>query len=246
MKILDGVHIVGSGDAGFSLSGPMDANCYAIDTGDGVWLFDVGFDSADQIVANIARDGLDPTGIVAIFLTHHHADHAGATAEFARRFPSATIAVSAEVADGVRQGDESVNGLAWAREVGFYPDTFRLQPTRIDIALTPGMDMTCGDWHLTAVATPGHCLGHFSFVVRGPDTSVLVSGDQVFCDGRILLQNLPDVSIAQVADSMGELLSVDFEALLPGHGRFAVARGRRHVELAKTSFDMIGVPPNMF
>lgn len=246
MKITDGVHVVGSGDAGFSLSGVMDANCYLIDTGDGLWLFDVGFDSVDEIIANIESDGLDPQEITAIFLTHHHADHAGATAEFARRYPDATIAVSAESAEGVRRGDESVNGLAWAREVGFYPESFRLQPARVDVELTSGMQWRHGGWTLTAISTPGHCQGHFSFLASGPHTAVLISGDQVFCDGKILLQNLPDVSITETAGSMEALLATDFDALLPGHGRFALARGRAHLEAAKASFDAIGVPPNMF
>lgn len=246
MKVTDDLYIVGGGDAGFNLSGSMDANCYLFDTGDGLWLFDVGFDSCGQICANIEAHGLDVAQIEMIFITHHHADHSGALAEFADRCPSADIAVAAEVADGVRTGNESVNGLDWAKDVGYYPASFTLRPARVDSELASGMEFTKGNLRVKAIATPGHCFGHFSYLIRGPQRSYLVGGDQVFCDGKILLQNLPDVSISETASSMETLLTHEFDGLLPGHGRFSLDNGRRHLELAKATFDAIGVPPNMF
>ncbi len=246
MKVTESLYVVGGGDAGFNLSGPMDANCYLFDTGDELWLFDVGFDSCDQICANIEAHGLDLAKIQRVFITHHHADHSGALAEFADRCPTAKIAVAAEVAEGVRTGNESVNGLAWAKDVGYYPASFTLRTTRVDTELASGMEFTSGSFSVKAIATPGHCFGHFSFLIRGPERSYLVGGDQVFCDGKILLQNLPDVSIGEAASSMETLLSHEFDALLPGHGRFSLDNGRRHLELAKSTFDAIGIPPNMF
>jgi glyoxylase-like metal-dependent hydrolase (beta-lactamase superfamily II) len=107
MKINDHLYLVGGGDYGFNLSGRLDANTYVIDTGEGLWMIDAGFDGGDQVIANIRADGLDPRDIVRLFVTHYHADHTGALAVVRRALASdAQVAVSAQTADAVRAGDE--------------------------------------------------------------------------------------------------------------------------------------------
>lgn len=246
MRIARDLYVVGGGDAGLNLSGVLDANCYVVDTGDGLWLIDVGLDSIDRVLANITADGLDPAGIVSVFVTHHHADHAGALAALSTRLPQAQVSIGAAVAETVRHADEIGNGLAWARAAGYYPDTYRLEPARIDVELIDGFAVERGSFRLTAVETPGHCAGHFCFLAHSDDQRLLFSGDQVFCGGQIALQNLPDVSIAASSASMLRLLDLDFDSLLPGHGRFAVERGRTHVESAANTFQAMGLPRNLF
>src|SRR6187551_111940 len=102
MRIGQDLYVVGGGDGGFNLSGVLDANCYAVDTGEGLWLIDVGLDSVDRVLSNIAADGLDPSAIAGVFVTHHHADHAGALAALSARVPEAEVSIGAEVADSVR------------------------------------------------------------------------------------------------------------------------------------------------
>jgi glyoxylase-like metal-dependent hydrolase (beta-lactamase superfamily II) len=154
--------------------------------------------------------------------------------------------VAAEVASTVRSGDEQANGLAWARTAGYYPADYRLEPARVDVELTDSLVVERGGARLTAVATPGHCAGHFSFAVESEALRCLFSGDQVFCGGQIALQNLPDVSIASCSESMSRLLDVPFDSLLPGHGAIALERGRVHVERAVATFAAMGLPRNMF
>jgi glyoxylase-like metal-dependent hydrolase (beta-lactamase superfamily II) len=246
MRITQDLYVVGGGDAGLNLSGALDANCYVVDTGDGLWLIDVGLDSIDRILANILADGLDPAAIASVFVTHHHADHAGALAALSTRLPQAQVNIGAAVAESVRRADEIGNGLAWARAAGYYPDSYSLEPARVDIGLVDGLTVERGSFHLTAVETPVHCTGHFCFLVQSTDQRLLFSGDQVFCGGQIALQNLPDVSIAACSASMLRLLELEFDSLLPGHGRFAVERGRTHVESAANTFQVMGLPRNLF
>ena len=47
MKINDHLYLVGGGDYGFNLSGRLDANSYIIDTGEGLWMIDAGFDGGE-------------------------------------------------------------------------------------------------------------------------------------------------------------------------------------------------------
>lgn len=247
MRLTDRWYVVGGGDAGFGLSGRLDANCYLVDTGAGLWLFDVGFDSAERILANIEAEGLNPAEITHVFLTHHHADHAGAAAAIRERLGDGVqFAIGAPIAAGVRAGDMTANGYSWAQEVGFYPADVTLTPCPIDIEVIDGLTVEAGGTKVTAVATPGHCAGHTSYLVEGAGATVLISGDQVFWGGKILLQNLPDVNLGEYADSMSRLAALDFEVLLPGHGGVSLSYGRRHVEQAQGHFSQIGVPPGLF
>ena len=60
MRIDDHLYLVGSGDYGFNFSNRLDCNSYVLDTGDGLWMIDAGFDGTDKIVENMRRCGLDP------------------------------------------------------------------------------------------------------------------------------------------------------------------------------------------
>jgi len=246
MKINDHLFLVGGGDYGFNLSNRLDANSYIIDTGEGLWMIDAGFDGGEAVLANIKADGLDPQQITNLFVTHYHADHAGALA-FMRKSLSRQlkIAIAGSVAEKVRAGDEEDNGLRWAKSFSFYPPEFTLEPCDIDIELADGQQFKSGRFELTSISTDGHCRGHMCFLVSGGAGGYLFTGDHVFWGGKIILQNVTDSSVQQYAASMNTLLSYDFDALLPGHLNFSMRNGRRHIEAAAGQFNKIGLPPNL-
>jgi glyoxylase-like metal-dependent hydrolase (beta-lactamase superfamily II) len=247
MKLNDHLYLVGGGDFGFNLSGRLDANSYILDTGEGLWMIDAGFDGGEQVVSNIRAEGLDPRQITRLFVTHYHADHAGALAFMRKALsPDLKIAISGEVAEQVREADEEDNGLRWAKSFGFYPSEFDLEPCDVDIELTGDQRFQAGPFTLTAIDTPGHCRGHICFLVTGgAEGGYLFSGDHVFWGGKIILQNVGDSNLQQYAASMNALLDYDFTALLPGHLSFSMANGKRHVELAASQFNKIGLPANL-
>ena len=246
MKVNSHLYVVGGGDYGFNLSHRLDCNSYIIDTGEELWMIDAGFDGGDDIIANLRREGIDPRRITKLFVTHYHADHAGALAYMRRALSdSLEIAIAKESADVVRAADEGPTGLGWAKSFGFYPDSFTWQPAEIDIELVDGQTMRSGGFEITAISTDGHCTGHMCFLVKGGGTSYLFSGDHVFWGGKIILQNVADSSVQDYALSMNKLLTFDFEALMPGHLNFSLRDGKRHVELAANQFNKIGLPPNL-
>lgn len=251
MRLTEHIYVVGGGDAGFSLSGRLDSNCYAVDTGAGIWLFDVGFDAGDRVVGNLWAEGLDPAEVTHVFLTHHHADHAGAAAAVRRALEAASgsaprFAAAAELADDLRRGDTLGNGFEWAQRVGFYPAGVDLEPCPVEVELVDEMRLSAGGVEVLAISTPGHSRGHFSFLITGAGPTCLIGGDHVFWNGRILLQNLPDVDIGAYAQSMARLAELEFSALLPGHSGISLEHGKRHVLAALQSFDNIGIPPGLF
>lgn len=247
MRLNHELYLVGGGDLGFNLSHPLDANSYLIDTGEGLWMIDAGFDGGDQVLSNIEAEGLDPQDVVLLLATHYHADHIGALAFMrAALSPALKIATAGEVAAQIRSGDEKDNALGWAKSVGFYPSEFRLESCAVDIELVSDQRIEAGNVSLVSIDTPGHCRGHLCYHVKSRTSSYLFSGDQVFWGGKIGLQNVADASIQQYSASMNKLLSYDFSALLPGHGGFSLSNGRRHVDMAANHFNHIGLPPNLF
>src|SRR5512139_2833178 len=129
MKINEHLYVVGGGDYGYNLSNRLDSNVYVIDTGDELWMIDAGFDGGDRVVANMRADGLDPSKITRLFVTHYHADHAGALAYMREHLDDhLQIAISERAAPAVREADEEIIGLKWAKSFGFYPSEFTWEP----------------------------------------------------------------------------------------------------------------------
>lgn len=246
MKINNSLYVVGGGDYGYNLSNRLDSNVYVIDTGDELWMIDAGFDGGERVLANIRADGLDLDKITKLFVTHYHADHAGALAYMrASLGDHLEICISERAAPAVRAADEDVIGLRWAKSFGFYPSEFTWEACEIDVDLTHNQSVVSKDFELTAIETNGHCNGHMNFLVTGGDSSYLFSGDHVFWGGKIILQNVADSSVQEYAASMNRLLEYDFQALMPGHLNFSLENGRRHIQQAADQFNRIGLPPSL-
>lgn len=246
MKINDHLYIVGGGDYGYNLSNRLDSNVYVIETGDELWMIDAGFDGGDRVLQNIRQDGLDLNRITKLFVTHYHADHAGALAFMRESLDDhVEICISERAAPAVRVADEEIIGLRWAKSFNFYPSDFTWEPCDIDVELTHNQVTTSNDFQITAIETNGHCNGHMNFLVTGGERSYLFSGDHVFWGGKIILQNVADSSVQDYAKSMNLLLEYDFQALMPGHLNFSLENGRRHVQSAADQFNRIGLPPSL-
>ena len=135
--------------------GTEPASVHLVDTGEGLILFDTGYQhSLYTVIDHIHRLGFDPLNIKLIFLTHGHIDHFGA-ARSLKEMTGAEIALGApdrEYANGALD-------LSYARELGLcFRETF--EP---DILLSDGDVISLGNTSVRAVATPGHTPGAMSY-----------------------------------------------------------------------------------
>ena len=93
-------------------------------------------------------------------------------------------------------------------------------PVEVALEGTEPMEVMPG---VTAVPVPGHTRGHVCYLVEGKDDSFLFTGDHLAWDdeaGR--LEAWPDVcwyDWGEQTASMRRLLDVEFDWVLPGHGR---------------------------
>lgn len=246
MKLTERIHLVGSGEADLLPTDPLDSQVYLLRTDAGLVCIDAGSGpSVERILANVAADGLDPAAIGWLFLTHAHADHAGAGA-WKEHLPDVRVAVSWEVADWLRRGDEEAISLDRARGAGIYPPDFRFRPCAVDVELRDGDAHDFGDLRLEVVATPGHCTGHLSFVLHEPSGRTLFSGDALFPGGRILLQDIWDCDLHRALRSVERLAATAPDHLLAGHLHPVLGAAAEHVRMATDWIAALAVPPSIF
>ena len=246
MRVTKNIHLVASGAAGVSLTDSYDCNAWLIETAEGLALFDTGAGrDVPAMLAEMEAAGLDPADIGHVFLTHAHADHSGGAAELRRRLPGLVLHAGAEAADRLASDDETRISLDRARRLGVYPPDYVWRGVAVDDLMADGTVASVGDAQVQLLALPGHSDDSCAFLVRLDGRAILVAGDTVFADGRVVLQDIPDCSVALTLASIRRLSGVAFEVFLPGHGAFALQDGMRHVARARRYADS-GLPPPSF
>ena len=145
--------------------------------------------------------------LVAIWLTHAHIDHAGGTAELARRFELPVI--------GPHRADQFwIDALAEQGRMFGFPHAEPFTPTRW---LEDGDTVTLGRHTLQVRHCPGHTPGHVVF--HAPELQRAFVGDVLFA-GSIGRTDFPQGNHAQLIASITERLwpMGDDTVFIPGHG----------------------------
>ena len=96
--------------------------------------------------------------------------------------------------------------------------------------------MRVGRAVIQILETPGHSADHCCYRVETGGSSLLIAGDAIFEGGKIVLQDIPDCSVAATLDlAIRRLAGLEFQSFLPGHGGFSLHDGMRHVARAALS-----------
>jgi hydroxyacylglutathione hydrolase len=188
--------------------GPIQANCVLVgDRPAGTLaVIDPGGE-ADRIVDRITASGLCPAMILH---THGHLDHAGGTADLARRLDD-------ELPIGLHRDElDLYRGLGMqARMFGLEVET----PPEPTLWLEHGQRIELGALTLEVRHTPGHSPGGVAFVVSGAPEPTVIVGDVLFA-GSIGRTDLFGGSFPVLERSIREQLYTLPEAtrVITGHG----------------------------
>lgn len=184
---------------------PFQQNCsvvWSTATGEGA-VIDPGGD-LDQVLAVAREQGVTLTRIL---LTHAHIDHAGGTAELARRLGLPI--------EGPHPGDRYwIDRLAEQSRLFGFPPAETFEPQRW---LDQGDQVQVGPETLEVLHCPGHTPGHVVFFSR--PARVAFVGDVLFA-GSIGRTDFPGGDYATLVRSIRERLWPlgDDVTFVPGHG----------------------------
>lgn len=245
MKLDNRIYLVGSGSNGFDMTHSLDCHVYLINGGEEIALVDAGIGLAnEEIIENIQSEGFAPESIEKLLITHVHSDHAGGSAQLKERL-DCKVMVSEYSANFLHKGDEDAISLTFAKQAGFYPESYCFESCDVDRELSDSDLIQVGDLQIRVIDTPGHCRGHIAFYFEDDGKNYLFDGDCIFWGGKILLQNIYDCILQEYIDSIKRLAELDVDMFLPGHGCFSLKDGKRHIELAVEAVSNLGVPPNL-
>lgn len=160
----------------------VEQNALILNTGERLVLFDTGTGSiplfgkeSGRLMENIRSAGFDASAVTDVVITHAHGDHIwGLVAEDGTpNFPNAVIHMSEADLDFWTSEDLLGTGGIVGLLVEGARDTLLPLRDRI-VAVEDGQDVLPG---VEAISTPGHTVGHTSFLITSGDARYLNLGD---------------------------------------------------------------------
>jgi glyoxylase-like metal-dependent hydrolase (beta-lactamase superfamily II) len=149
---------------------------------------DLQMDPAQAVSAQLRERDLSPRDIRVVIMTHLHADHASAIAEY----PDATFIVSKREWEAATDAGQMHGYVKRQFDHGF--DYRLLDFEGPDASSFSGFGRSFdlfGDGSVRTVFTPGHTLGHMSVVLRTKGVEVLVAGDAIYLGETLETSHLP-------------------------------------------------------
>ena len=243
MQLTEHIHIVASGESGFSLTNRYDCTAYLVASGGCAALIDAGVGvEPERIVGQIEKSGVRPESVQSILLTHGHGDHAGGAYALSSLLGARVFAME-PAARFIREGDTDRLSLTPAIRAGVYAEDYSFRACDVT-SLEDGEEIRVGDLRLRTVASEGHSAGHCCFFMEDGGRRVLFAGDSVQCGGKIALQAIWDCDLQKYIASIRRLNELRPDLLLPAHGAFALERGYAHLQKACAILDTLALPRN--
>lgn len=179
----------------------LEQNVLVLNTGRQLVLIDTGMGpsklfgpTTGRLLANLKLAGIDPALIDAVVITHAHSDHCFGlvSADDQPSFPNAKVYLTQSDydfwTDEAKLAGPMKDFVAGARK--------NLVPLRDRISwVQDGKEVLPG---ITALASPGHTVGHTSYVISSGRDTMMFSGD--ICHHQVILLKRPRLEFAYDTD----------------------------------------------
>ena len=209
-----------------SLFSGSSGNSVAIGCGGKYLLIDAG-KSAKKIRERLAQEDIDPSDVLALFITHEHADHIAGVRVLASSLRVPVYATGGTAACLEQSGNaRGVDLRVMPEEVCVGEMAVTSFPTSHDAAESCGFRVKCGDGRTITLATDtGVITPAIREALGGADLVCLESNHDI---GMLMSGRYPYPLKARIASAIGHLSNVDCSAELPllargGTTRFILA-----------------------
>jgi glyoxylase-like metal-dependent hydrolase (beta-lactamase superfamily II) len=180
----------------------LEQNILVLNTGDRVVLFDTGMGistlfgpTPGKLVSTLKASGIDPADVDAVVMSHAHIDHCGGlmSAGNTRNFPNAQYYITQsdyEYWTDPEKVGPSLKPFLEQAQRNLTPNRDRI------IFIKDGQEFLPG---ITAIAAPGHTVGHTIFMINAGGKSLCYIGD--LTHHPVLLMEKPLTEFAYDTDS---------------------------------------------
>ena len=233
----------------------LEQNVLVVNFGERVVLFDLGMgtdktfgDTTGKLLPSLRQAGIDPASIDALVMSHAHIDHCGGVMadDGSRNFPNAQLYIAqsdyeywtddARVPAGSPARDQFIGQ---ARK-NLVPNRDRMNFFRDGEEFLPGV---------TALAAPGHTVGHTIFMISAGGQQMAYLGDlthhPVLLLERPRTQFLFDTDPVQSAESRVRMLDMLAANRIPVVAYHFAWPGLGHVAKAGEGFRYFPAPMRM-
>ena len=197
-------------------------------------IIDAGFvGKGNYKIQSFRKEGIEPSAIKRVIMTHTHLDHIGCLAEIREELPGVEVWIHRLEADLLERGDDrSVYGMDMFKTLckvqpGLKSDAFKIKTDR---KLDGGETLDIGGMVWEVFHIPGHSLGSIGLYHR--PTKILIPGDVVYADYAIGRFDLYGANPSDLKKSLIRLSELEVDILLPGHNQ--IVKGLPKDYLTKT------------
>ena len=244
IQIEKGFFMVAGGDGGPGISCYKDCNIFLLEDDGEAMLFDAGSGiDTGQIMKNIEETGVKTEQIRYLFVTHCHGDHTGGLREMQKLIPGCQVVASREEKRLIESGTEYELGLIAAKKKGAYPQDYVFHHGKVDLIAQDGQEYRVGGMTIEPMITPGHSIESVCYLVKRRGRKYLFSGDSVYKNGALSLQNCYGSSLEAYRNSFPKLAGLQVDALIPAHFGFPLTNGQKHIDKALEYLQSSALPP---
>jgi len=191
--------------------------------GDKAVIVDTGYPgNGERILDNLRKNGIEPSDVSLIIITHGHIDHYG-SAEELRKLTGAPVAMHRADAENIKKGIHYI-GLPTCLAARIFKSLFiKKDPILskalgVDIAFETNIDLKEFGINGSIIHTPGHTAGSVSIILS--DGTAII-GDLMM--GGILRKRTPHLplfanDLVQLGQSIEKIIQLSPNVILASHG----------------------------